>query len=166
MKKIIIIIISFFIISGVNAQVLNEKSIGLSAGFHSGFGFAYRDMYQKFGWQVNIAPYASADNQMISAGLTFMYKLSDYEKTNMFLTVGNHLFFFNQKNESRIHYYYGIGPSIQFRLSDNLLLDIMAGYGGRYQLSDDNIYATRDEFWYFTYTGGFSLLYTIKKISK
>jgi len=162
MKKILFTIISFFIILSVNAQVNKEHYLGLSGSVYSGYGFAYRQMQDKIGFQVNLAPYVSSNSQIISAGISVMYKLSDYEKTNLLLTAGNHFFMNNSEDNSRFTYLYGFGPCLQYNLSGNLFFELMLGYGGRYKINDKNNNYGESR-WSFSYTGGASILYRINK---
>jgi hypothetical protein len=54
----------------------------------------------------------------------------------------------------------GIGPSIQFSLTDNLQFELMVGYGANCEIVENSFFVGYD---YFTYTAGVSMLYRIYK---
>lgn len=140
------------------SQDIKEKYVGLSAGLYSGYGFSYRIIENDFGIQTNFGPYLSSENQVVSFGFTFLYKLTDFENTNLYLNFGNHLFFSSNSRNKKTKYLNGIGPCLQFKISENLFWEMMFGYGANIRLRDTSQYPTEN---YFTYTGGVSFLYRI-----
>ncbi len=162
MKKYIAIFLLTVSCLTAFSQSVPSKYVGASASLYSGYGFAYRSMYNRIGFQINVAPYVSSDNMVVSAGVAGLVRLSDYERTNLYLNVGNHFFYSDDSyGSSNKQYLFGIGPSLQMSLSDNLFFELMLGYGGRYRLN--YVVSTHDSPYYVSYTGGVSLLYKISK---
>lgn len=144
MKKILlaIVIITQILVSTLSAQTGPESktenefkhSLGLGAGATTGLGLAYRYMPGDFGITAMFAPVSDNYMTMISAGITFSYRLAETEKVNFFLYQGNHLLHekwnkdMPQYTESSTIINNGIGIGLEFIIYDRVSLNFMGGY--------------------------------------
>ena len=157
---------SFFIITlliiplVLSAQEKNDSSVaspgehelGVAAGFTTGYGLSYRYSPSDFGIQATFAPFKNNTLVRYSAGLTFMYRLVEGEKTHLFLYQGNHFLYRRQRpgkyyprtNQERIRRYFnnGLGFGFQFIIVDRVEFSLMGGYGAfddfeRYNLTGE-----------------------------
>lgn len=127
---------------------LFKHSIGVGAGFTTGYGLSYRFMPNKLGVQVNFAPYHTTLIDRYSTGISFFYRLIESKTTNLFLYQGNHYYY-----SSETHYFMnsdlmeetyeitnhmtskkdnyvnnGLGIGIEFIIVKRIGFDIMMGY--------------------------------------
>jgi hypothetical protein len=136
-------LVAFLFALQVNAQdkkPLEEKTkhaVGAGAGFTTGYGLSYRYMPNRFGVQVNFAPYKNGADYQYSFGLTALYSLMQSEKTNLYLYQANHYLTSSniaydntglayRKNESYINN--GIGFGVEFIIASKVGLNLMTGY--------------------------------------
>lgn len=129
--------------SGEGDENNYTHSIGLAAGWTTGYGISYRFQPQKFGVQLTFAPYADRDTKRFSTGLTFLYNLIKSRYTNLYLYQGNHFLYdsysyidydangnmFSRSVTNR-HWFNGIGVGIEFIIAKRIGLNLMGGYAG------------------------------------
>lgn len=146
MKKLFTIIITLFFATQIFAQAdstikITKKvakiypqnythSVGLGAGFSSGYGFSYRYFPGRAGLQVNFAPYLSQNSSVVSVGALGLLSLERTRVSDFYMYFGGHLWSLDNSSRSHTMMFYGMGPAIQINLSDRLSWDIMVGYGG------------------------------------
>jgi len=68
-----------------------KHSLGLAAGFTTGYGLSYRFIPKKIGAQIVFAPYKTEYESQYSIGLTFIYKIIESRRASLFIYQGNHL---------------------------------------------------------------------------
>ncbi len=144
-------ILSLFICLKANAQEsdsipLQEKykfSIGAGAGFATGYGLSFRYVPEKFGGQVNFAPYKDKETERYSFGVTFIYLLIESKSSNLFLYQANHYYYnsemvyiydpnppYNQGETRQTEGYFnnGVGFGVEIIFAKRIGLNLMAGY--------------------------------------
>jgi hypothetical protein len=126
-------------------QVKSKHAVGLAAGFSSGYGLSYQYTPNKLTFQLAFAPLKNDNRTLISTGLTFIYRIKEGDKLNFFVYQANH---YLVDRETRTNYPYpsgtpitstinkdrfnnGIGLGFEFFIGENVLFDLMAGYGAR-----------------------------------
>jgi hypothetical protein len=149
MKKIALLISALFISAPLvfaqsnNTQQIDSENLeyhhalGVAAGYTTGCGLSYRYYNNRFFVQATFAPYLTEDRGFISAGVAFMYRVSDNEMANLFLYQANHYLY--TKN-SDYNYYYGtsdvnehhqvnngLGFGLEFAV-EQVVLSIMTGF--------------------------------------
>jgi hypothetical protein len=72
--------------------IKHKHALGAGAGFTTGYGLSYRYTPNKFGVQVNFAPYKSESITRFSTGLTFLYQLMETDITALYLYQANHYY--------------------------------------------------------------------------
>jgi hypothetical protein len=110
-----------------------NNSLGVAAGFTTGYGLSYRYWPKKLGIQVTFAPYSDKYEAHTSFGVAFLIKLIETNKTNFFLYEGNHLLFNTDKYIERSHNissYNGVGIGIEFIILKRISFNLMGGYAG------------------------------------
>jgi hypothetical protein len=111
-----------------------NNSLGVAAGFTTGYGLSYRYWPRKFGIQITFAPYENKYEAHYSFGLAFLVKVINTEKANFFLYEGNHFLFNKQKYEYNPTHntaiYNGIGIGIEFIMLKYISFNLMGGYAG------------------------------------
>jgi hypothetical protein len=117
------------------------NSIGLGAGFTTGFGLSYRYTLRKNGFQVNFFPYFTnyGKNATISVGLTFLHKLTSSRKVDLYMYFANDYFYhksdtlYNNNNGNikldREKWNTGLGLGFEWDTEKKIVIDIMGGYG-------------------------------------
>jgi len=74
----------------------SKHGLGAGAGFTTGYGLSYRYTPNKWGAQVNFAPYKDNETERYSVGLTFLYKLIENTNTSLYAYQGNHYYYNSQ----------------------------------------------------------------------
>ena len=133
-------------VSGVSAEDEPANSeeyrhgIGFAAGFVTGYGLSYRYLGEKFNFQFTFAPYVGGDEVVISTGTAVLRNLYIGDTSRLFLYSGLHYWYHsyaNQSEESEVtpdgesndqRLNCGIGPGIEFSITDNIVFNVMAGY--------------------------------------
>jgi hypothetical protein len=113
-----------------------KHSLGAAAGITTGYGLSYRFWPHVVGVQLAFAPTSNYSQTKVSAGLTFLFKLVQTDKANLFLYQGNHFFYYKDKyysywngNHPASHYLYnGIGMGIEFIIVKRVSFNLMGGY--------------------------------------
>ncbi len=124
----------------------SKHALGLAAGATTGLGLSYLYMPDRLCFQVAFLPFKSQSSTLISAGLTFIYRLREGEKLNFLLYQGNHLLYREQTQytypqpgfgggvpngkTSSVGFNNGIGIGFEFFLSTNVSFNLMGGYAG------------------------------------
>ena len=140
----LILLISYV---SVNAQDINNapekksysNSIGIGAGFCTGFGLSYRYIPKKIGVQLNFAPYFTdyGKNSTVSAGITFLDKIVEGNATNLYLYLANHYFMTRESlvsysgteyNSADDIWNTGFGLGFEFNTKKRVVLNLMVGY--------------------------------------
>lgn len=83
-----------------------KHAIGAGIGYITGYGLSYRYTPNKFGVQVNFAPYHSTDLDRYSVGVTFMYTMVKNRISSLYLYQGNHYYY-----NSEMVYVYETDPT-------------------------------------------------------
>jgi hypothetical protein len=115
-----------------------KNSLGVAAGFTTGYGLSYRYWPKKFGVQITFAPYSNDYESHTSIGVAFLLNLIETDKTNLFLYQGNHLliskykgqYWDNYRTSNDIASYNGIGIGIEFIILKRVSFNLMGGYAG------------------------------------
>jgi hypothetical protein len=153
MKTIPLLIVTIFLLmcaskvkaqdtTGHSSDAKYKYSIGAGAGFATGYGLSFRYLPERFGAQVNFAPYKDSETERYSVGLTFIYKVIESKITNLFLYQANHYYY----NSEMVHTYNpvtggeektrttdsyfnnGLGFGIEIIMAKRIGLNLMAGY--------------------------------------
>jgi len=146
-KNIIFITLISMIASICNAQdsIQDAKlkhGLGFGAGFTTGYGISYKYTPNKFGVQVNLAPYKSKSLQRYSLGITLMYTLIEKKVSKLYLYEANHFYsssetFNSYDNLGNVSGSYkindsfinnGLGFGFELTIAKSLGLNLMAGY--------------------------------------
>lgn len=151
MKKSYLISIFFLISMPLFAQndSLNIKrnkdtshSLGAGAGFTTGYGISYRQIFNRIGMQFSFAPYYDRTTSRFSTGITLLYTLGKTESTTLYLYQGNHWYYVSQpitntdpitnqettKRSTESYVNNGIGFGVEFTVAKNIGLNFMTGY--------------------------------------
>ncbi|MBK6264272.1 hypothetical protein JKA74_04425 [Marivirga sp. S37H4] len=149
--SITVFVVSLLISMQIHAQDSDSLSsqneykfgIGAGAGFATGYGLSFRYIPEKFGGQVNFAPYKDKETERYSFGVTFLYMLIESNSTNLFLYQANHYYYNseisylynpgmpNNQEETRYtegYFNNGLGFGIEIIFVKRVGLNIMAGY--------------------------------------
>lgn len=120
-----------------------KHSLGAGAGFTTGYGLSYRYLPNKFGAQVNFAPYHDKETDRYSVGLTFIYILIENKISSLYLYQGNHYYYNSELiyiydplsptsqdrvRESEGYVNNGLGFGIEFTIAKRIGLNLMVGY--------------------------------------
>ena len=73
-----------------------SHDLGLSAGFTTGIGLAYRLWYSKFGAQVSFLPFNNGRTEFYSGALSIMYAFHATDMHRFFMYQGNHFMSYNR----------------------------------------------------------------------
>ncbi len=129
------------------AQSLNDistpekkrnHSLGMHAGSTTGYGVSYRYWPDKLGLQVTLFPFISSDNSYLSLGISGLMKVHELEKLDVFLYLGNHFRYsqdkyyydFNQYEfDNYLNWSIGFGGGLNIRIAKILRLSVMTGLG-------------------------------------
>jgi len=121
-------------------------NIGAGAGFVTGNGLSYRHWFpSKFGFQINMAPLYSENEQWVSAGLSVLRIFKQARFVNLLGYAGFHGLYRYINNDDTTNdgadeehkaIYFGAGPGIDIHFW-HLSLNIMFGYAGLVELPDD-----------------------------
>jgi hypothetical protein len=148
MKKILLIICSFFVLQYSFAQE-NEKleirknEFGINAGTTTGVGLSYRFWPARIGFQLTALPIKVDKDVWVSGALTFLCKYYEAEYVRCFAYLGNHFIYDNKKYrsydplpyqnnnyyEAKSTYQYNIGLGTGFGFGKTVKYNIMIGYG-------------------------------------
>jgi len=143
-----VLIIVLFSCSALYSQdttrVHYKHSIGFCAGFTTGYGFSYRFIPKKFGFQLTFAPFYTdhGKTSVISAGFTLLRRISETRGSNFYVYFANHYFYNRYASEelNPITYTYnnntyttnkswntGIGIDFEWHAQKRIVLNLMAG---------------------------------------
>ncbi|MES2780939.1 MAG: hypothetical protein V4651_13690 [Bacteroidota bacterium] len=117
--------------------------IGCGAGFATGYGLSFRYVPNKFGAQVNFAPYKDTETERYSIGVTFLYTVIASQITNLYIYQANHYYYNSQttyvynpnvpdqqekirSTESYVNN--GVGFGIEIIMAKRIGLNLMTGY--------------------------------------
>ena len=155
MKKLAIIVLSVIAITTYaqketkNKTKSLEHSIGIGAGFTTGFGLSYRYMPKKYGVQINLAPFYTdyMKNSTVSIGVTLLDKIVEGSSCNLYTYFANHYLIrrgtgndniitneygaFNNSTNSVSNnndkWNTGLGLGFEFNTNKRVVLNIMGG---------------------------------------
>ncbi len=154
MRRLFFQILLFFtciILSGQDGEQLKQPrefkhSLGVGAGWTTGYGISYRYFFKKYGIQATFAPYSDHNTTQFSSGLTFIIYLINAENTNLFFYQGNHFFYSKDKyyygggmyisggdyNSEYVDQFFnnGFGIGIEFLIVNRVSFNLMGGYAG------------------------------------
>ncbi len=126
-------------VDSVNKNIF-KHSLGVGAGFTTAYGLSYRFLPNNFGVQTTFAPFKDDDRTRYVVGLTFLLKIIETEKANLFLYQGNQYFYLNEKDygwfvggyRDIITEYFNnsIGFGIEFIILKRVSFNLMGGYAG------------------------------------
>lgn len=123
----------------------SKHALGIAAGATTGFGLSYQYMPNQLSFQLAFFPYKDQSSSLISAGLTFIYRLREGEKLNFLLYQGNHFISQSQTNygwdpvnqvsvetgkSTTSGFNNGVGIGFEFFLSESVAFNLMTGYAG------------------------------------
>ena len=108
--------------------------IGASGGTTTGAGLSYRYWPGAFGVQLTLLPIITERSVFISFGLTGLKRLKEYERTSLYLFLGNHLlvspeYDYNYGQTSKTTYNVGFGTGIEIIVLKHISIDLRFGYG-------------------------------------
>ena len=110
-------------------------------------------MPDKFGAQINFAPYHDKQRDQYSVGLTFLYRLIENKVSNLYLYQGNHYFYNSYtsyaydpnlpdgKKEQITKKYMnnGVGFGIEFIIAKRIGFNLMGGFAAYNNFSQLNL---------------------------
>lgn len=76
---------------------VKKHSLGMGAGFTTGYGLSYRYKPKELGMQINFAPYKTKTYEQYSLGFTFLYELVKFKETSLYVYEGNHYLYSRDK---------------------------------------------------------------------
>jgi hypothetical protein len=132
----------------------SKHGLGAGAGFTTGYGLSYRYTPNKWGAQVNFAPYKDNETERYSVGLTFLYKLIENTNTSLYAYQGNHYYYnsqmqyvynpiapFNETYERVSEGYTnnGVGFGIEIIIAKRISFNLMAGFATYRNFSNINL---------------------------
>lgn len=118
-------------------------SVGVGAGFTTGYGFSVKYQPKKNGIQLNFLPYSyTVDNeQLVCVGLTLVHDFVNVQYNNVFLYFANSFTYYNNTNPRGVfsNYYNrndfngsiyntGLGIGLQTNTEKRVVINIMLGY--------------------------------------
>ena len=136
------------------SENINKHALGAGAGFTTGYGLSYRYTPNKWGAQVNFAPYKDNETERYSVGLTILYKLIENTNTSLYAYQGNHYYYnsqmeytynpiapFNQTYERVSEGYMnnGVGFGIEIIIAKRISFNLMAGFATYRNFSNINL---------------------------
>jgi len=141
MKKVILsggLFLFGLMMHGQENKAFNH-SIGVGAGFTTGYGLSYRFWPKKIGAQATFAPFKDESSFQFNIGVTLLYKLIETEKTNLFLYQGNEWYYKNYEltyygntgpveKREQDYFHNSIGIGIEFIILKRVSFNIMGGY--------------------------------------
>lgn len=108
-----------------------NHSIGIGAGFTTGFGLSYRFLPQRIGFQTTLL--ILPDNYYSSIGITFLYKLSQRQSSSFYLYQSNLYSTYRTSGFDCGCPYYewfnGLGFGVEIALGKRFGLNFMGGLG-------------------------------------
>ncbi len=154
-----LLIIFFILITNLKAQIqeptekATKHAVGAGAGFTTGYGLSYRYIPNRFGIQINFAPFKNATTTRNSIGLTLLYSLMQSEKTNLYLYQANHYYVSSQPADSfnnitnqtysyrkdESYFNNGIGFGLEYIIAPKIGFNIMTGYATYVNFSGYNV---------------------------
>jgi len=143
LSVLLVFLISALNIKGQDVNYFQKKpsyknAMGIGLGFTTGYGLAYRYTVNKFGVQVNFAPYINdyGKNASISVGLTLLNRIVEGNSSNLYLYFANDYLYRKRKNYNGYGLNYdesekwntGIGLGFEFNTKKRVVLNVMGGY--------------------------------------
>lgn len=137
-----------------NKENSTKHGLGAGAGFTTGYGLSYRYTPNKWGAQVNFAPYKDNETERYSAGLTILYRLIENTNTSLYAYQGNHYYYksqmqytynpiapFNETYERVSEGYMnnGVGFGIEILFAKRISFNLMAGFATYRNFSNINL---------------------------
>lgn len=128
--------------------------LGAGAGFATGYGLSFRYVPNKFGAQVNFAPYKDPETERYSFGVTLLYTLIAGQNTNLYIYQANHYYYNsqtisiynpnlpNQEEKVRNTEAYinnGVGFGMEIIMAKRVGLNLMTGYAFYHNLEQLNV---------------------------
>jgi hypothetical protein len=151
MKKLLIVISGFILLTNLSAQETDVKpskknEIGINAGATTGLGLSYRHWFGKAGFQLTALPIKTDKTTIISVGLTALYSFYDAHYVRVYGFLGNHYFVDKESGTNQIwdnnsntfngtqkttydHSSYNIGIGPGFAFGKAVRFNFMIGYG-------------------------------------
>lgn len=135
---------AFFANSQTTEKKGGSSSIGLHAGWSSGYGLSYRYEVNDWEFMSVFSPIINRYNNWYSVGQTAMRTVHKGKNANMFLYLGGHyhyyLYEFNDFNglltmRNTQYMIGGFGYGIKIWFSENVFLSMQMGVSGSYYLS-------------------------------
>ena len=135
-------------------EIVTKHGLGAGAGFTTGYGLSYRYTPNKWGAQINFAPYKDSETERYSVGLSFLYTLIQNNNTSLFAYQGNHYYYnsqmqyvsnpiapFNEtyKRVSEGYMNNGIGFGIEIIFAKRISFNLMAGFASYRNFSNINL---------------------------
>lgn len=128
--------------------------LGAGAGFATGYGLSLRYVPNKFGAQLNFAPYKDFETEIYSFGVTLLYTLIPGQITNLYVYQANHYYYHSQTNyiynpnlpeqeekvrttESYVNN--GIGFGMEIIMAKRIGFNLMTGYAFYHNFEQLNI---------------------------
>ena len=137
------ILFSCSIFGQETSNVHYKHSIGFGAGFTTGYGFSYRYIPKKMGFQLNFAPFYTEHGKYatVSVGLTLLRRIAATRVSNFYVYFANHYFSNKYKKDdynsitnsytnsyvSKTAWNSGIGVGFEFHAQKRIVLNLMAG---------------------------------------
>lgn len=131
-----------------------KHGLGAGAGFTTGYGLSYRYTPNKWGAQVNFAPYKDNETERYSVGLSFLYKLIENTNTSLYAYQGNHYYYNselqytydpimpNGQRQERVSEGFinnGVGFGIEILFAKRISFNLMAGFATYRNFSNINL---------------------------
>lgn len=130
-----------------------KHAIGFALGSSTGYGLSYRYQPNKWGIQINFAPYKAKNESNYNMGITLQYTLSTFRSTRLFLYQANSWNYHYIKDAGFTNYWNSQAPSttttyelsnavgagIDISLADRISLNLMTGYGAYQNFQEFNL---------------------------
>ena len=114
-----------------------KHSVGLGAGISTGYGFSYRYFPKRIGVQANFIPIKDTTRLIVSAGVTFLFRLGKIDEFTFYAYQANH-YFYKEQTSYEIDYSYQSVPPYNYiettteTLEEGEYFNNGMGIGGEY----------------------------------
>ncbi len=137
-KVLIILLLFSYTMYGQDDTYQKDKEhhyVGIGLGITTGYGLSYRYLSNKFGFQVNYAPfYYRNEGSAFSLGGTVLYKFNESENKKLLIYFSNTLLSSKSIHrnlwglEDSENFNTGLGLDVEFFTTQKFVMNVMGGF--------------------------------------